>query len=296
MPLNAAGTGQIVNDNTRINMQGAFYSFRYSGVHFTFINTNDTLNNGMMSPRQLEWINRDLASAKEDGFISVVIMHKGLVTPSSHIRDPEIEAIRNELIEIFGRNQVALVIQGHDHMYSESFYLDANGNRAGTNDVHEFKLNPQVGVLYVTLATIGEKFYHYEAGANSARIAFGESIHFTDSTGRNKLQNPIFGRLYFDGEDLFYRAYEFDHNSGRITPVHNITRGLPVWAIVVISICSVVFATLNTLLIIYMINKNKGKKLAAETCGEADLSCEASQVEEIVVEEQTEQKNRLRVT
>ncbi len=114
---------------------GDYYSFDYQGVHFTCINSNDTLNpkdpnTTGISETQLNWIKNDLAAHENDKFL-IVMMHKGLFDSGGHScnddrSDYDIEQMRRQLCPLFTQYGVDLVLEGHDHLYSLSYPMVAD--------------------------------------------------------------------------------------------------------------------------------------------------------------------------
>lgn len=175
-----------------------YYSFDYSGVHFTILDTNDP-DISKKTGQQYNWLTNDLSQTNK---IKVIIMHKGLFSAGSHSEDLDVIKIKNNLAPIFFDMGVSVVFQGHDHTYTESYYLDGEGNIL-ENENQGKSLISGPGVLYITLGTMGDKYYNYISGENNY-FEFGDSIH------NPTLSNPTFGKLSFDGSKLFYTGYSFD--------------------------------------------------------------------------------------
>lgn len=179
---------------------GFYYSFDYSGVHFTIINTND-LEENKLSKAQYDWLIDDLDKASEK--IKIVIMHKSLYSAGSHSYDKDIIALRSQLSPLFKEKGVSLVIAGHDHTYTETYYLDGKGNKMLTDANGKNEISGK-GTLYLTMGTMGEKFYNYVSNPE-VPVNTGYSLHKDD----NKLSDPTFGKLVYDGEKLYYYGYQY---------------------------------------------------------------------------------------
>ena len=188
---------------------GAYYSFDYSGVHFTVLNTNDIdADTDGLSDAQIEWLINDLENTTKQ--YKVVIMHKGAYSSGAHVKDSDVIAIRKQVTSIFADNGVALVLQGHDHTYSESYFIDREGNALDMPKAKDGAIELGTGaVLYVTLGTMGDKFYDYVEDEN-VPLEFGKDLH------NSTLANPTFGKLTYDGEKLYYVGYECDLETGEI--------------------------------------------------------------------------------
>ena len=189
---------------------GAYYSFDYSGVHFTVLNTNDYDAKGNLGKAQTEWLINDLQSTDKE--YKVVMMHKSIYSVGSHTNDTEVVAMRKSLSKIFAQNGVSLVLAGHDHTYTETFYIDENGQTVENELTGKQEIGKGNGVLYITLGTFGDKFYNY-VGNEKVPEEFGKDLHSP------MLQNPTFGKLIYDGEKLYYVGYEYDLETGKITEI-----------------------------------------------------------------------------
>ena len=211
------------------DLTGAYYSFDYGAVHFTVLNTNDLNSKGGIGDKQYDWLIDDLDTT--DKKFKVVVMHKGLYSAGSHITDTDVVAIRKQLTSVFAEKGVALVLQGHDHTYSESYYIDKDGNVVDTSADATTALGGENGVLYVALGTFGDKFYKY-VESDKIPLEFGKELH--DPT----LKNPTFGKLVFDGENLYYTGYEYDLETGEISEVR--AGGLGLTETIAIIACSAV--------------------------------------------------------
>lgn len=196
----------LMNFNFNLPLQntttGAYYSYDYSGVHFTVLNTNDTTVNGM-STGQINWLKADLEGTEKKH--KVVMMHKSLYSAGPHIKDVEILAMREQLSPIFAENGVNLVLSGHDHTYSETYYIDAEGNKVTSANNKTTQIG-ETGTKYVNLGTVGDKYYKYQE-SDDVPVYIGTNLHDP------YLANPTFGKLTFDGENLFYQGYQYDEET-----------------------------------------------------------------------------------
>ena len=115
-----------------------YYSFDYADAHFIFLDTNDATGADGLGEGQYNWLVSDLENTDKD--IIFVVMHKSLYSTGSHANDKEVASMRDQLVPLFAEHEVDIVFGGHDHVYAEAV-VD--------------------GTLYVTLGTMGTKFYEY---------------------------------------------------------------------------------------------------------------------------------------
>lgn len=205
--------------SSQVNLTGFYYSFDYGQVHFVVLNTNDIEEskdeNGekvkQLAKAQYDWLVADL-DASEAAY-NVVVMHKSLYSEGSHSYDKDVVGMRAQLTPVFNEKGVNLVIAGHDHVYNETYYIDGEGNKISTDANGKNEIGKD-GTLYVTMGTMGEKFYNFVDNPN-IDTATGTKLHKA-----GHLSDPTFGKLVFDGEKLYYYGYqyirEYDENGALV--------------------------------------------------------------------------------
>lgn len=231
---------------------GFYYSFDYSGVHFTVLNTNDIDAENKLGEEQYNWLVKDLTDTNKA--YKVVLMHKSLYSEGSHSFDKDVVGMRAQLTPLFAEKGVALVIAGHDHTYNETFYLDKDGKKVKTNANGKSEIKNGNGTMYLTMGTMGEKFYNWVEN-DKVPTNVGTKLH-KDKT----LSDPTFGKLVFDGEKLYYYGYQYIRETGKIVEIKN---GLSAGAIAGIVIACVAAAAGITVAVILIVKKKKAGKNAA---------------------------------
>jgi len=181
---------------------GLYYSLDYGILHIIVLNTNDTDKNGL-GKTQLDWLKADLEA--NDAKWTIVLMHKGLYTAGSHSYDAEVVAMRSQLTPLFAEYGVDLVLAGHDHTYTVTQIIDKNGNLINpVVDKDGYIASADAGVIYMTLGSLGEKFYN-----------FGENPDVNpkfdnDNSILETLRRPTFAYFTVDGDNLIISGYEYD--------------------------------------------------------------------------------------
>lgn len=144
---------------------GMYYSFDYGDVHFAVLNTGDTMETGDMglTNSQINWLKEDLLST--DKKWKIVAMHNPLYSPGKYGSDPSYNSVakflRGQLNELFSQCGVDLVLNGHDHVYSRTYPITAEGEAiTGTktiteNDI-EYMVNPQ-GTVHLESGVAGNQ-------------------------------------------------------------------------------------------------------------------------------------------
>ncbi len=189
-------------------LDGAYYSFDYANAHFVVLNTNDTDANGLGAV-QLAWLVNDLASS--DAKWKFVLMHKSLFSGGSHSKDAEVVAMREQLVPIFANNGVNMVFAGHDHVYTSTTLVDANG-KASTSIGDSARYTGE-GVVYITLGTMGTKYYNYQENGEISDM-FDE-----DKSVLETLSTQTFGKVVVEGDTITYTAFSFNQTTNEIEEI-----------------------------------------------------------------------------
>ena len=188
---------------------GVYFSFDYANAHFVVLNTNDADTKGL-GETQLEWLKKDLSSTTQKW--KFVLMHKSIFSGGSHSYDGEVVAMREQLVPLFAENGVNIVFGGHDHTYTSTLLIDKDGHTTDKSDLKGLQYTGD-GVLYITLGTMGTKYYEY--GTNDAvtpRLDEDKSILHT-------LDSQTFGKVKVDGDKIEFASYYYDRATDSIKVV-----------------------------------------------------------------------------
>lgn len=190
-------------------ISGEYYSFDYANAHFTVLDTNDATSDGL-GAEQLAWLKNDLANTNAKW--KFVLMHKSLYSAGSHAFDGEVIAMRTQLTKLFAENGVNVVFGGHDHTYTETYLVDKDGKVVDKTDGKGVRYTGD-GVMYITLGTLGTKFYTYrENDMTTDKFNKDESILHT-------LDSQTFGKVVVSGDTITYTGYYFNRSTGKIDEI-----------------------------------------------------------------------------
>lgn len=247
----------VVTDYSQLDLHfnigsKTYYSFDYQKVHFVVLDTNTILGENNLGLEQVEWLENDLKQ-NEDNLV-VVVMHKGIYSAGPHKDDAEIVKMRKILTKLFDKYKVEIVLQGHDHTYSESFFLDGEGKKTNTSVYKQGAPinNNDAGVLYVTMGSSGDKFYDFDTNTDDY-INKGKMFHSP------KLDKPTFGRLVFDGNDIKFYAYEYDIANDKIEQLILFS---PNQVSLIVSIVVAIVIVAGMGLVVFFLLRNHKKKIA----------------------------------
>lgn len=211
---NTGAMGRYFNytENKDGNVQaisGEYYSFDYANAHFTVLDTNDATSDGL-GAEQLAWLKNDLANTNAKW--KFVLMHKSLYSAGSHAFDGEVIAMRNQLTKLFAENGVNVVFGGHDHTYTETYLVDKDGKVVDKTDGKGVRYTGD-GVMYITLGTLGTKFYTYREN-NMTTDKFNK-----DGSVLSTLDSQTFGKVVVNGDTITYTGYYFNRSTGKIDEI-----------------------------------------------------------------------------
>lgn len=211
---NTGAMGRYFNytENKDGNVQaisGEYYSFDYANAHFTVLDTNDATSEGL-GAEQLAWLKNDLANTNAKW--KFVLMHKSLYSAGSHAFDGEVIAMRTQLTKLFAENGVNVVFGGHDHTYTETYLVDKDGKVVDKTDGKGVRYTGD-GVMYITLGTLGTKFYTYREN-NMTTDKFNK-----DGSVLSTLDSQTFGKVVVSGDTITYTGYYYNRSTGKIDEI-----------------------------------------------------------------------------
>lgn len=215
---NTGAMGRFFNYTEKVGdevkaISGEYYSFDYANAHFTVLDTNDASSDGL-GEAQLEWLKNDLANT--DAKWKFVLMHKSLYSAGSHAFDGEVKAMRGQLTTLFAEQGVNVVFGGHDHTYTATYLVDKDGKVVDKTSKDGVRYTGD-GVLYVTLGTLGTKFYNYrENDMTTDKFNKDESILHT-------LDSQTFGKVKVEGDTITFTGYYFNRATGKLDQIGNST-------------------------------------------------------------------------
>lgn len=195
-------------DNAEVNDKatdkGLYYSFTYANAKFIVLNTNSAFGKGL-DEQQYKWLIGELQDNTAEW--KIVVMHKGLYSAGSHTNDYEVEALRKQLTSVFYDYGVDIVLQGHDHTFTTTQFLDRVGKPIDNSNsiikTANNTYNRPSGVLYITLGTIADKFYEFDAD-NTIPL---DSKHSVVDT----LTDPTYCYFTINGKSLTIDYHSFDN-------------------------------------------------------------------------------------
>ena len=192
---------------------GVYYSFDYANAHFVVLNTNDTSASGLNST-QYKWLQDDLKATKQKW--KFVLMHKSLYSGGSHSSDAEVVSMRKQLGTLFAQTGVNIVFAGHDHTYTTTHLLNAKGEIVDMSNASG-ELLTDAGVMYITLGTMGTKFYTYGENENTTPKFDG------DNSMLETLDSQTFGKVSVKGGKITYKGYYYDATTKTVREISSIT-------------------------------------------------------------------------
>ena len=202
-----------LKDGAAQTITNEYYSFDYANAHFTVLDTNGATKDGL-GKDQLAWLENDLKNT--DAKWKFVLMHKSLYSAGSHATDAEVVAMRGQLVKLFAENGVNMVFAGHDHSYTTTMLVDKDGKAVDKTDNKGVRYTGD-GVLYVTLGTLGTKFYTYKEN-DTTTDKFNK-----DNSVLNTLDSQTFGKVRVEGDTLTFTGYYYNRDTKQIEEIGKTT-------------------------------------------------------------------------
>ena len=246
---------------------GLYYSFDYATAHVIVLNTNDLNDQKGISDAQMEWLKGDL-EANRNAKWTFVLMHKSLYSGGSHSFDSDVAAMRKQLVPLFYDYGVDIVFAGHDHTYTVTQCLDGNGDPVdrASNDGAVVTMNSDgKGVMYVTLGTIGTKFYDYVSNPEiEGKFSSELSILAT-------LAEQTFAKVSVRGDTLTFTGYVVNAD-GTLSAIYNEPEDDLLLVKILVPIAGVILIAGIVVTVVLVRKKKKAAASASAAEGGADFS------------------------
>lgn len=164
---------------------GGNYSFRYGNALFISLNSNNT------STAEHEKFIEETIESNKDAKWRIVTFHHSIYSVASHSLEDSILSRREILVPVFDKNDIDVVLMGHDHVYTRSYQME------GFKELKEQKVDKEgnvvdpTGILYLTAnSASGSKYYNIKEGENftyaavkdQSKVPSISNIEMTDNT------------------------------------------------------------------------------------------------------------------
>lgn len=170
---------------------GGDYWFIEDGVLFLNINSNSPDTDA-----HAEFIDEVVAEHGGQVRWTVLGFHHSIYSTATHWDDLDVKRLRKAIPPVAARNDIDLVVSGHDHIYNRTFLMDGEGKPVEGSEAGADEAKEDGQTLYLTLtSSSGSKFYDYVPGLDWE----GKSVH-------NDM--PAFTRARVSDEALRATTYE----------------------------------------------------------------------------------------
>ncbi len=100
-----------------LTMAGGDYYYKYGNTLFIVLNSNST------NIKDHKKFIQKVVEDNKDVKWRIVTMHHDIYGSGQHSSEPEVVMLRYQLAPIFEKNNIDVVLTGHDHIYSRSYIL-----------------------------------------------------------------------------------------------------------------------------------------------------------------------------
>ena len=192
----------------RTALVSGYYSFDWGNVHFAVLNTGDGEKD--IPKSQMKWLEADLEASTAK--TKVILMHKAPYTNANHFNDPEIVAMRAQILPVAEKYGVAAVISGHDHYYFRSKPVTGEGLEAAcerteiTYSGTKIEMLRSPGTVYFVNGSAGVK--QHDNPISTASDIIGDVSMLT--------KGPSFSYVTVDNEKMVVLTYVNESGSLRV--------------------------------------------------------------------------------
>lgn len=167
-------------DGTKTYIPGDFW---YSYGDTLFLNLNSNVNNSKEHEKFIQEAIKQAEEKRGSKFSwKVVSFHHAPYSTATHTTDDDILQRRSELVKIFNNNNIDLVLNGHDHIYTRTKHMLGGEKTLDFKDAYGTDLNdPNAEIKDGYSKTFNNKIY-----PNGKVIVDGIGIDY----GKNQVTNP----------------------------------------------------------------------------------------------------------
>lgn len=167
-------------DGTKTYIPGDFW---YSYGDTLFLNLNSNVNNSKEHEKFIQEAIKQAEEKRGSKFSwKVVSFHHAPYSTATHTTDDDILQRRSELVKIFNNNNIDLVLNGHDHIYTRTKHMVGGEKTLDFKDAYGTDLNdPNAEIKDGYSKTFNNKIY-----PNGKVIVDGIGIDY----GKNQVTNP----------------------------------------------------------------------------------------------------------
>lgn len=167
-------------DGTRTYIPGDFW---YSYGDTLFLNLNSNVNNSKEHEKFIKEAIKQAEEKRGSKFSwKVVSFHHAPYSTATHTTDDDILQRRNELVKIFNNNNIDVVLNGHDHIYTRTKHMLAGEKTLSFKDAYGTDMNdPNAEIKDSFSETFNNKIY-----PNGKVIVDGIGIDY----GKSQVTNP----------------------------------------------------------------------------------------------------------
>ena len=160
-------------ENGPQGLEESAYSIDYQGVRFVMLNGNEKIE------EQAGWLDKILSENPQ--LWTIVGIHQPVYSTAKYRNASKLQ---NELVPVFDKHSVDLVLQGHDHTYCRTYKIK-NGFRVEDNEK---------GTVYV-ISNSGPKLYQV-------------NTHEKGLMARIETGSHLFQVIRIDHDRLFYESFD----------------------------------------------------------------------------------------
>lgn len=182
---------------------GNDYYFTYGDAIFLFLNSNN------LNINEHKKFIEDSLKQNENIKWKIAVFHHDIYGCGVHSNDKDIKKLRDKLPNILESNNIDLVLNGHDHIYSRTYMLKNNKTKKNfsvekfnnSNKKIEIINNPK-GITYITAgSSTGSKFYE-NTNKNKKYIKY-----------KYDEKNPIYTMVKISENYMIIETYKVDGDS-----------------------------------------------------------------------------------
>ncbi len=202
---------------------GVYYSVNYGSLHLTVLDSGDVKDDGTLSDKQLEWLEKDMSSAVSEWRIFAI--HNPVYTNGNFSQSETYTAYMNQIVQLADKYGVDLVLTGNDGVY---YRTDAMNAGAVTDSPTVSLPHYDNDSLYYKTITAPSGTVYSAIGSSGAFAFDDHEINnvskLFEQSGKNLNPDiPMFTGIELAGNTMYITAYTVNTKTNKLTKVDSLS-------------------------------------------------------------------------
>lgn len=218
--MNNFAVGSLLGENEKT---GVYYSVDYGVAHIIVLDSGDVKEDGTLSDKQLEWLEKEMK--KVDSQWRIFAVHNPVYTNGSSSQNENYSAYMKNITSLADEYDIDIILTGNDGVYYRTDAMNINGVTDSpkvslpyynNENVYYKTITAPTGTVYSALASSGVYSQDSHEINNVSKLF--------EQSGKNMNPNiPMFSGIEIVGDTLYLATYTVDTTTNKVTKVDSLS-------------------------------------------------------------------------